>query len=303
MDGQFKLGVELDLTGCQTEIGSQQPQPQLGCFCWVIQMLFYSDNIVDKTSAFKDSDTDASIHPEDGNSMALVFNAANSSYVQSISEQLTTNWGPIGAVCPELPGNLVGFTQSFEVKGHLAARQATRALDLMRLAWGWYLNNPYGTNSTCIEGYLSDGSFGYRATTGYDNDYSYTSHAHGWSTGPTDALTSYVVGLQLTGPGGSTWTLQPQFGDLTHAEGGFTTPLGPFSASWTLINGGYTVSWGFPAGTSGTVLLPAANAAGKQPNVTMDGNARAMTAVEYNASAGLMTFNEQGGSHSVKVIY
>jgi hypothetical protein len=254
-----------------------------------------------KFSAFKDSDTDASIHPEDGNSMSLVFDVANTSYVQSISKQLTTNWGPIGAVCPELPGNLVGFTQSFEIKGHLAARQATRALDLMRLAWGWYLNNPYGTNSTCIEGYLSDGSFGYRATTGYDNDYSYTSHAHGWSTGPTDALTSYVVGLQLTGPGGNTWTLQPQFGDLTHAEGGFTTPLGTFSASWTLMDGGYTLSWGFPAGTSGTVVLPAAP--GKQPTVEMDGNSRAMTAGEYDASAGVFTIKGQGGSHSLKVIY
>jgi hypothetical protein len=48
--------------------------------------------------------------------------------------------------------------------------------------------------------------------------------------GPTHAQTSYIVGLQLTSPGGRTWTLQHQFGDLTHAEGKFTTPLGLFYA-------------------------------------------------------------------------
>jgi hypothetical protein len=112
--------------------------------------------------------------------MALYFNVANETFKDSISEQLTTNWIDIGSVAPELPGNLVGFGQSFEIKGHLAAQQTTRALDLIRRAWGWYLNNPNGTESTCIEGYLADGSFGYRATTGYQNDSSYTSHAHGW---------------------------------------------------------------------------------------------------------------------------
>jgi hypothetical protein len=235
--------------------------------------------------------------------MALAFNVANSSYVQSISKQLTTNWGSIGAVCPELPGNVVGFTQSFEVKGHLEARQATRALDLMRLSWGWYLNNPYGTNSTAIEGYLSDGSFGYRAAAGYDDDSAYTSHAHGWSTGPTNSLISYIVGLQLTSPGGTTWSLQPQFGDLTHAEGGFTTPLGKFSASWTLIDGGYIVSWGIPAGTTGSIVLPGASATGQQPSVVIDNNPNSMVAEHYNASSGLLTINGQGGSHNLKVIY
>jgi hypothetical protein len=50
-----------------------------------------------------------------------------------------------------------------EVKGHLAARQATRALAFMRLSWGWYLNNPFGVNRTMIEGYLQDGTSGYLA--------------------------------------------------------------------------------------------------------------------------------------------
>jgi hypothetical protein len=144
--------------------------------------------------------------------MALYFDGANASYTAQISKQLTTNWGPVGAVTPELPGNIVPYVESYEVKGHLTIRETQRALDLMRRSWGWYLNNPYGTESTILEGYYEDGSFRY-ANDGYDYSGSYPSHAHGWSSGPADALISYVVGLRPTAPGGSKWTLAPQFGD------------------------------------------------------------------------------------------
>jgi hypothetical protein len=110
--------------------------------------------------------------------MALLFEVVDPSTVSSISDHLKTNWRPVGSVAPDLPGNLISFGESFEVKGHIAASQATRGLDLMRTAWGWYLSNPYGTQSACFEGYLNDGSFGYQYH-GYGNEWSYTSHAHG----------------------------------------------------------------------------------------------------------------------------
>jgi hypothetical protein len=235
--------------------------------------------------------------------MALVFNVSLPSYVQSISSGLTKNWNAIGAVTPELPNNIVGFVESYEIKAHLVARQAARALDLIRRSWGWYLNNPYGTASTCIEGYLADGTFGYRSKYGYDNDYSYTSHAHGWSTGPTDALTSYVVGLTVTAPGGSSWQLAPQFGDLSHAEAGFTTPLGRFSASWNLTQSGYTLGWGAPSGTNGTIVLPGMD--GQVPNVTVDGNSEVTQGAYYDPTTNLLTFElmEIGIGHTASVIY
>lgn len=251
--------------------------------------------------AFKDSDTDASVHPEDGNSLALYYDMADSSYFQNISDQLTTNWGPIGAKCPELTDNIVPYVESMEVKGHLAVRQAVRALTLMRLSWGWYLNNPYGTGSTCIEGYLQDGTFGYRANSGYGGDYSYPSHAHGWSTGPTHALSTYVLGMQLTSPGGKNWSLAPQFGDLVSVEGGFTTPLGKFQASWKLDGSvGYTLSYDVPSGTSGTLVLPSSKE--KAPNVILDGSV--YTKGIYDPTAGLVTIpNRSGGTHQVTVTY
>jgi hypothetical protein len=223
---------------------------------------------------------------------------ADATTYQNISNQLISNWGPIGAVCPELPNNIVPYVEGMEIKGHLAARQATRALALMRLSWGWYLNNPYGTNSTIIEGYLADGTFGYR--TGNDGngaDVSYTSHAHGWSTGPTHALSTYVLGLQLLSPGGATWMLAPQFGDLTSVEGGYTTPSGTFSARWVVGSQGYNVSYEVPGNTTGTLMLPAASS----PTIMLDG--KAVTSGVWNSSEGVVTLGDLGGgTHTVNVV-
>ncbi|KAH7379772.1 glycoside hydrolase family 78 protein [Cadophora sp. MPI-SDFR-AT-0126] len=257
-------------------------------------------NFDSAAGAFKDSSTDNSIHPQDGNSLALLYSIPPSNLTSSISTTLTKNWITIGSLAPELPNNLVGFGQSFEIKGHFTASQPLRALDLIRRAWGWYLSSPYGTASTCIEGYLSDGSFGYRSLYGYANDYSYTSHAHGWSTGPTDALTTYVVGLKVKSPGGKEWEVSPQMGDLTSAEGGFSTPLGRFNAKWALMEGGYTLAWGAPGGTKGSVVLPGREGGGGVRTLSVDGKERVVQAQEVGAD-GRVRFEVEGGEHSIVV--
>ncbi len=248
--------------------------------------------------AYKESDTDASIHPEDANSMALLFGVTDSdAKSQSVSQQLTTNWGILGAVAPELPNNIAPFIESFEIKAHFVANQPARALDLIRRSWGWYLNNPLGTQSTCVEGYLADGTFGYRGTSGYNNDASFVSHSHGWSTGPTHALTTYVVGLSITAPSGTSWKFAPQFGDLTHAEGGFTTPLGKFSAGWTLQNGVPNITYNAPSGTKGLILVPAGS---QTANVAVD---RTMQSGKFDSEMKMMTIevNGDGIEHTLTV--
>ncbi|KAK5134849.1 hypothetical protein LTR08_006081 [Meristemomyces frigidus] len=189
--------------------------------------------------AFVDNTT-TTLHPQDANSMALLFGVVSntSATAQSISERLTDNWRELGAEAPELPNNISPFISSFEIQGHLAIGQTARALELIRRSWGWYLNHPNGTGSTVIEGYLTNGSFAYRNYRGYDYDAAYVSHAHGWSSGPTSALTNYVLGLEVTGRLGSAWGLAPQFGGLTSVEGGFVTGLGRFRAGWTVVEGG-----------------------------------------------------------------
>ncbi|KAI1007709.1 hypothetical protein K3495_g520 [Podosphaera aphanis] len=251
--------------------------------------------------AYKDTDIDSSIYPQDANSLALLYRFSPQNHTQGISTALTKNWINIGSLAPELPNNLVGFGQSLEVKGHFAAHQASRALDLIRRAWGWYINNPLGTASTCIEGYRADGTFGYRAETGYDGDYSYTSHSHGWSTGPTDGLTSYIVGLTVTAPGGSKWEIAPQFADLSYAEAGFSTPIGKFSAKWSLVEGGFVMSWIVPVSTQGLVIIPLS--ARKVPTLIFDD--QILNSEEGSIDIATSTFSllGQGGNHTLQVKY
>ncbi|EPS27744.1 putative alpha-L-rhamnosidase [Penicillium oxalicum 114-2] len=224
----------------------------------------------DVFGAFKDNATDTTLYPQDANSMAILFGVVASDRAARISDNLLLNWTPIGAVAPELPENIVSFISSFEIQSHFEVRQPFRALDLIRRSWGWYINHPNGTQSTVIEGYLANGTFGYRSSRGYNYDTSYVSHAHGWSSGPTSALTNYIVGLSITSPLGSTWSLAPQFADLKHAEAGFSTSLGKFQASWKLKEDGYKVKLSVPVGTHGTVTLPFVKE-GKVPSVAVNG--------------------------------
>ena len=245
--------------------------------------------------AFGDSAGVTDLHPQDANSMAILFGvtAPTSNQSQSISTYLPKNWNAIGAVSPELPENIVSFISSLEIQAHFTAGQTARGLELIRRSWGWYLNNPNGTQSTVIEGYLANGTFGYRFNKGY-KDASYTSHSHGWSSGPTSALTEFVLGLSITGRLGSTWSLKPQFGDLNRVEGGFTTKMGKFSAGWVVSSWGYEVVVNTPGGTSGEVLLPAWS--GSKSTVLVNG-----AVVEFVFEDGGLKTTLAGGSHKIVV--
>ncbi len=148
-----------------------------------------------------------------------------------------------------------------------------------------------------IEGYLQNGTFGYRGSRGYNYDTSYVSHAHGWSSGPTSALTNYIVGLSVTSRLGKTWSLAPQFADLEHAEAGFTTSLGKFQAGWVKKDDGYTLTFSVPKGTDGTLTLPCVTA-WKKPSITINGD---RVTKELTYSDDTATFGVVGGG-SFKVV-
>lgn len=148
-----------------------------------------------------------------------------------------------------------------------------------------------------IEGYLQNGTFGYRIDRGYGYDPSYVSHAHGWSSGPSSALTEYVVGLSVVSPLGLTWKIAPQFGDLEFAEAGFVTSLGKFQASWILNSSGYVLTFSVPKGTDGNVTLPYVTAS-KKPSITIDDD-QLIKGVAYVDSTA--TVEVTGGSHKVVV--
>jgi hypothetical protein len=250
--------------------------------------------------AFRDNATSTTLHPQDANSMAVLFGVVNASSTTagSISTRLTDNWSPIGAVAPELPENISPFISSFEIQAHLTVGETDRALDLIRRSWGWYANHRNGTGSTVIEGYRVNGTFGYRSERGYGYDPSYVSHAHGWSSGPTSALTEFVVGLSVTGPAGRTWTLKPQFGDLNKAEAGFMTGLGKFQAKWEKGMSGYTLKFQTPTRTAGVAHLPMQES-NKRPTITING--KTVSEAQYTQAGKHVVLELIGGEYDVKV--
>ncbi|KAJ5720161.1 hypothetical protein N7493_007039 [Penicillium malachiteum] len=289
----LKTGADLaswvgDTTDLSTtyDARAEKLKTAINTYCWD-----------DSYGAFKDNATDTTLHPQDANSMAVLFGVVDSERAQSISDKLILNWTPIGPDSPELPDNVVTFITSFEIQSHFLVKRPDRALDLIRRTWGWYINNENGTESTVIEGYLINGTFGYRGSRGYDYDASYVSHSHGWAAGPTSSLTNYIVGLSVTSQLGSTWDLSPQFGDLTFAEGGFVTDLGKYSASWTKTKNEYTLEFNVPKGTSGSLTLPYITS--KKPSIKVDG---ASVKAKVTYADDVATFSlTGGGSHKIVV--
>ena len=149
--------------------------------------ILWDDNI----GAFRDNPT-SSLYPQDGNSLAVWFGVTKKYPNRSIliSNYLHSNWGVHGAASPEWNnGTSIGtFPGSMEVFSHFAAGEGKRALDLVRLQWGYMLHSPISTRSTFWEGYNIDGTFNF--------DGSYMSNAHGWGSGPGGAMTASVLGIR-----------------------------------------------------------------------------------------------------------
>ncbi|KAJ6632183.1 glycoside hydrolase family 78 protein [Mycena sp. CBHHK59/15] len=210
---------------------------------------------------FRDNDSPSSIHPQDGNALAVLFNLTTSAAQnQAISKGLTQFWTPIGPLSPELNDTIIPFVGGFEVQAHFIAGEGERALDLLHREWGYMLYTNLSVQSTLLEGFTANGSLGYRAAAGYDFDHTYTSHAHGWATGPTPALTFYLLGIQVTAAQGSAWTIAPVLSGLDAAEGGLETGLGFFGVKWRVSGQILTLVVQTPKGTQGTVVMPGSGA-------------------------------------------
>jgi hypothetical protein len=168
--------------------------------------------------AYKDNPT-STLHPQDGNSLAVWYNVVSSdAQAQSIVNTLRNNWNNLGAITPEWNNNISPFAGSMEVFAHFAANDDGGAIALIKREWGYMLNASIGTGSTFWEGYTASGAFGYGS--------SYTSLAHGWSTGPTSALTQYVLGISPTTAAGQSYQVIPHAANLTHVEGTLTVASG-----------------------------------------------------------------------------
>ncbi|KAK0492830.1 Six-hairpin glycosidase [Armillaria luteobubalina] len=213
---------------------------------WVESAGMYRDNLT------------TTLHPQDANSFAVLYNLTLSDDQKvSVSEGLEKNWNDLGPVAPELPDTISPFISGFELQAHFEAGQDNRALDLLRREWGYILYTNLSVQSTLLEGFTANGSLGYRSYRGYNYDAAYTSHAHGWSSGPTSALTFYILGLTITSPRGATWFVNPHVnGGLPDVEGGFETGLGWFGVRWVMQANQFFMEISTPEGTNGRVKLP-----------------------------------------------
>jgi len=206
----------------------------------------------------------AALYPQDGNALALWYGIADFTQAVRVAAYLRQNWNKFGALTPEKPNSIATFTGSMEVQGRFAVGDDQGALDLVRLEWGYMLNSNIGTRSTFWEGYLADGTLDATASGGIAwysaplNVGSYMSLAHGWSTGPTSALTFFVVGIGPTTGGKIAYKMIPHPGDLSHAEGALVIPSGVLKASWDRDASKGTLSETItpPSGTLGTVGVP-----------------------------------------------
>lgn len=230
---------------------------------------------------YHDNET-TTLMPQDGNSWAVLAGlTANDTQATAISSALSARWGPYGAPAVEAADAISPFIGAFELEAHLQAGNVSAALALMRLEWGFMLDDPRMTNSTFIEGYSSDGTLHYAP---YTND-PRVSHAHGWSTGPTAFLSQYIAGIQLSSAGGRTWKIAPKLGDLTTAHAGFSTPVGAFEA-WTNVTdaGALSIDFSTPVGTKGGVAVPYPACAGILTLHEIEGRCRDVT-VDVQAAA------------------
>ncbi|WP_405774435.1 alpha-L-rhamnosidase C-terminal domain-containing protein [Streptomyces sp. NBC_00859] len=193
----------------------------------------------------------AALHPQDGNALAVWFGlATGDGRAATVSRALAERWTKVGAPTPEKSAESVHpFPGGMEVHAHFAAGRDDTALELIRREWGFMLNAPHGTASTFWEGYRTDGTSDYSG--------SYMSASHGWSTGPTSALTYYLLGITPSPDGGAGYRVAPRPGGLSRAEGQLTTPSGVIRVSWrTRAHGGFDLKVGAPAGEVGEVVVP-----------------------------------------------
>ncbi|KAF8492516.1 Six-hairpin glycosidase-like protein [Gautieria morchelliformis] len=201
---------------------------------------------------YRDNDT-STLHPQDGNVWAIRSGLVqNNSQALSISLNLQNRWTAFGSVAVEAADAISPFITSMELDAHFSLNNSASGLELLRRQWGYMMDDPRMTNSTFIEGYSADGTLHYPP---YSND-ARISYAHGWATGPTYTLTTYVAGIRLTGPAGKTWTIWPQPGNLTSVEAGLSTSLGKFSVATNVTNSTLSMHFEAPQGTSGKVVIP-----------------------------------------------
>ncbi len=207
------------------------------------------------TGLYELSDQQPAAVAQDGNSLAVLFGVAptgqDTAILAALAKTLpSTPYGPLAFTANAgLQNGVSPYVTNDEVRALFASGDTTSALSLLQRLWG-YMDAP-GPDYTGADWELigPDGGPGFGAG---------TSLAHGWSSGATADLSSYVLGVQPTTAGFANWSVDPHPGSLSWAEGNVPTPHGTIEVRWAQrsSSGRFALHVTAPGRTTGTLTVP-----------------------------------------------
>lgn len=255
-----------DAAGLATALGSPQEAASYAASAAAVRDAVNSSLFDTATGVYDISTTQRGPVAQDANAYAILYGIAPKAAVPGIlaamSAALSTPSGDLSVSSPAPAGyhQIIGpFMGSYELWARFAAGDDDGAVDLLDREWGqmpggdpgntlWEVMGPDGTVNT--PGINGSGDGG-------------TSMAHGWSTGPTSALSQYVLGIAPATAGYATWSVDPHPATLAWAQGSVPTPHGALGVQWRRAAAGhqFILDVTRPAGTAGTITVPLSGAA------------------------------------------
>jgi alpha-L-rhamnosidase len=207
------------------------------------------------TGLYPVSDRQPGTVAQDANSLAVLFGVVTGARASAVTMSLeralpSTPYGPLpfsantGYVAAVSP-----FVTNEELQALFATGQTHAALSLMERLWG-YMDRP-GPDYTAADWETI-------GTSGAPQFGGFTSLAHGWSSGATADLSTYVLGVEPVGAGYRQWLVQPHPGSLSWVEGDVPTPGGNISVRWAQdgTTRRFALQVAAPVATRGTISVP-----------------------------------------------
>ena len=218
----------------------------------------------ESTGLYNLSDTVKNVTAQDANVFAVLFGIAPDDKVDGILAAIKSDLWTEHGTLPFSSGyqnTISPFISGFELNARFEAGDTDNALELLSNEWGPMI----------APGDLYTGTFWENLSTTGEQATDQTNMAHGWSTGPTSALSKYVLGIQPVKAGYETWLVQPHPGDLEWTKGKAPTPHGALEVNWSRdADVGFAMQVTAPDKTSGTIAVPTF---GKKVDVTVNGKA------------------------------
>lgn len=207
------------------------------------------------TGLYELSDQQPDAVAEDGNSLAVLFGVAptgqDAAILAALAKTLpSTPYGSLAFTANAgLQNGVTPFVTNDEVRAFFASGDTASALSLLQRLWG-YMDAP-GPDYTGADWEL----VGPNGAPGFGDE---TSLAHGWSSGATADLSSYVLGVRPTTAGFDIWSVDPHPGSLSWAEGNVPTPHGTIEVRWAQqpSSGRFALQVTAPGRTTGTLTVP-----------------------------------------------